>query len=98
MWTSKSFVGLPVSSRAGLVRSVWTGPGREAAREVGGASKAKLIVVLAQTAGSGAMTGFIVTMQVLNSPLLALIAPADIPRYETAHNRRFAIVLAPGLI
>lgn len=58
----------------------------------------QLVVVLAQTAASWAMAGFITTLQVLNYPLLALIDPAGVPRYETAHNRRFAVVLAPGLL
>lgn len=62
------------------------------------ASATQVDIVLAQTAASRAMTGYIVTVQVLNYPLLALIDPAGVPRYETAHNRRFAIVLAPGLL
>jgi hypothetical protein len=61
-------------------------------------STGQFVVVLAQTAASWAMAGFITTLQVLNYPLLALIDPAGVPRYETAHNRRFAVVLAPGLL
>jgi hypothetical protein len=57
-----------------------------------------LAVLLAQTAAAWAMAGFIWTMQVLNYPLLALIDRESFPRYETAHNRRFAIVLGPGLL
>jgi len=37
-------------------------------------------------------------MQVLNYPLLALVAPGDVPSYEQAHNRRFAQVVGPGVL
>ncbi len=59
---------------------------------------AALVALLAQTAASWFMGGVIWTMQVLNYPLLALVAPGDVPRYEQAHNRRFARVVAPGVL
>jgi hypothetical protein len=59
---------------------------------------AALVAMLAQTGASWFMTGVIWTMQVLNYPLLALVAPGDVPSYEQAHNRRFARVVGPGVV
>jgi hypothetical protein len=42
------------------------------------------------------MTGLIWTKQVLNYPLLALIDPGGVPRYEQAHNRRFIWLVGPA--
>jgi|GEM_PF-3925752 len=38
------------------------------------------------------------TMQLLNCPLLALVGSDAFPRYEAAHNRRFALVVIPGVL
>ena len=56
-----------------------------------------LIVVLIQTAAAWFMAGLIWTMQVLNYPLLALIDPGGVPRYEQAHNRRFIWLVGPAV-
>jgi len=44
------------------------------------------------------MAGVLWTMQLLNYPLLALVGTDALPRYETAHNRRFALVVVPGVL
>jgi hypothetical protein len=44
-------------------------------------------LLLIQAGTSCFMVGLIWTMQILNYPLLARIDPADVPRYEQAHNR-----------
>jgi hypothetical protein len=54
-------------------------------------------LLLIQAGASCFMTGLIWTMQLLNYPLLALIDPADVPRYEQAHNRRFSWLVGPGI-
>jgi len=54
-------------------------------------------VLLIQAGASCFMTGLLWTMQLLNYPLLALIGPADVPRYEQAHNRRFIWLVGPGI-
>ena len=51
-----------------------------------------------QAGASCFMAGLIWTMQILNYPLLALVDPRDVPRYEQAHNRRFIWLVAPGVI
>jgi hypothetical protein len=56
-----------------------------------------LAVLLIQTAAAWFMAGLIWTMQILNYPLLALIDPASVPRYEQAHNRRFIWLVGPGV-
>jgi len=56
----------------------------------------QLTVVLIQTAAAWLMTGLIWTKQVLNYPLLALIDPGGVPRYEQAHNRRFIWLVGPA--
>jgi hypothetical protein len=60
--------------------------------------KSVLLVVLAQTAASWYGAGFIWTMQILNYPLLRHIAEPGFAAYETAHNQRFAAVVAPGVL
>jgi hypothetical protein len=54
-------------------------------------------VLLVQTGAAWFMAGLIWTMQILNYPLLALLSPADVPRYEQAHNRRFVVLVGPGV-
>ena len=44
------------------------------------------------------MAGVLWTMQLLNYPLLALVGNDAFPRYKTAHNRRFALVVVPGVL
>ena len=51
-----------------------------------------------QAGASCFMAGLIWTMQILNYPLLALVDPRDVPRYEQAHNRRFIWLVGPGVI
>lgn len=50
-----------------------------------------------QTAAAWFGAGVLWTMQVLNYPLLELIGPDRVPAYETAHNRRFAVVVVPPM-
>ena len=54
-------------------------------------------LLLIQAGASCFMAGLIWTMQILNYPLLARIDPADVPRYEQAHNRRFIGLVGPGI-
>ncbi len=54
--------------------------------------------LLVQAGASCFMAGLIWTMQILNYPLLALVDPRDVPRYEQAHNRRFIWLVGPGVI
>jgi len=54
-----------------------------------------LLVLLAQTAATWFMTGFIWTMQVLHYPLFAEVGVDAFPAYETAHNRLFFRVAGP---
>ncbi|HEY6315520.1 MAG TPA: hypothetical protein VIY52_32595 [Streptosporangiaceae bacterium] len=56
------------------------------------------IFLLAETAASVAMAGVIWTMQVLNYPLLALVGQEQFRGYEAAHNRRFGLVVFPGVL
>jgi hypothetical protein len=57
-----------------------------------------LLIVVAQTAAAWYGAGFIWTMQILNYPLLSRIAASSFSDYETAHNRRFALVVAPAVL
>jgi hypothetical protein len=57
--------------------------------------RAALVV---QAGASCFMAGLVWTMQILNYPLLALVDPRDVPRYEQAHNRRFIWLVGPGVI
>ena len=54
--------------------------------------------VLLETAATLFMAGVLWTMQLLNYPLLALVGTEAFPRYEAAHNRRFALVVVPGVL
>lgn len=56
-----------------------------------------MTIILVQMAATWFMAGSIWTMQVLNYPLLARIGPESFTGYETAHNRRFALVVIPGV-
>jgi hypothetical protein len=56
------------------------------------------VAILAQTAAAWYSAGFIWTMQILNYPLLDRIDAASVGGYETAHNQRFAAIVAPGAI
>jgi hypothetical protein len=60
--------------------------------------KTALLVVLAQAAAAWYGAGFIWTMQILNYPLLSRIGASSFAAYETAHNQRFAAVVAPGVV
>ncbi len=60
--------------------------------------KPALLAVLAQAAAAWYGAGFIWTMQILNYPLLSRIAASSFAAYETAHNHRFAAVVAPGVV
>jgi hypothetical protein len=44
------------------------------------------------------MVGVLWTMRQLSYPLLALVGRDAFPRYEAAHNRRFALVVVPGVL
>jgi len=44
------------------------------------------------------MSGVLWTMQVLNYPLLGMVGRDAFVGYETAHNRRFGLVVLPGVI
>ncbi len=57
-----------------------------------------LVLTLAQTAAAWYGAGFIWTMQLLNYPLLSRISPSSFVSYETAHNKRFVAVVAPGVL
>jgi hypothetical protein len=43
------------------------------------------------------MAGVLWTMQILNYPLLRLVDPEAVPEYEQVHNRRFGLVVLPGV-
>ena len=54
--------------------------------------------LLVETAATVFMSGVLWTMQVLNYPLLGLVGRDAFVGYETAHNRRFALVVIPGVL
>ena len=54
--------------------------------------------LLLETAATTFMSGVLWTMQLLNYPLLALVGRDAFPGYEAAHNRRFALVVVPGVL
>ena len=54
--------------------------------------------LLLETAATIFMAGVLWTMQLLNYPLLALVGTEAFPGYEAAHNRRFALVVVPGVL
>jgi hypothetical protein len=54
--------------------------------------------LLVETAAAIFMSGVLWTMQLLNYPLLALVGRDAFTGYETAHNRRFGLVVIPGVL
>jgi len=54
--------------------------------------------LLLETAASTFMAGVLWTMQLLNYPLLALVGRDAFTSYESAHSRRFALVVVPGVL
>lgn len=54
--------------------------------------------LLVQTAATLFMAGVLWTMQLLNYPLLALVGRGAFTTYEAAHNRRFGLVVVPGVL
>jgi len=54
--------------------------------------------LLVETTATIFMAGVLWTMQLLNYPLLALVGAEAFPGYEAAHNRRFALVVVPGVL
>ena len=54
--------------------------------------------LLVETAATIFMAGVLWTMQVLNYPLLGLVGRDAFVGYETAHNRRFGLVVVPGVL
>jgi len=56
------------------------------------------VFLLVETAATIFMSGVLWTMQVLNYPLLGLVGSDAFIGYEAAHNRRFGLVVVPGVI
>ena len=54
--------------------------------------------LLVETTATVFMAGVLWTMQLLNYPLLALVGAEAFPGYEAAHNRRFALLVVPGVL
>ncbi len=54
--------------------------------------------LLIETAATTFMAGALWTMQILNYPLLALVGDDALAKYEAAHNRRFGLVVIPGVL
>jgi hypothetical protein len=54
--------------------------------------------LLVETAAAVFMSGVLWTMQLLNYPLLALVGREAFTGYEAAHNRRFGLVVFPGVL
>jgi hypothetical protein len=57
-----------------------------------------LLVLLAQTAATWYMVGFIWTMQILHYPLFDRVGRDAFAGYETEHNRRFGLLVGPGIV
>ena len=55
-------------------------------------------VLLAQTAATWYLVGFIWTMQVLHYPLFDRVGRDAFAAYEIEHNRRFGLLLGPGIV
>lgn len=55
------------------------------------------VVLLVQTAASWYMVGFIWTMQILHYPLFDRVGRDAFAAYETEHNRRFGVLVGPGI-
>jgi hypothetical protein len=56
------------------------------------------IVLLVQTGTVWFMVGFIWVMQVLHYPLFDRVGRDAFARYETDHNRRFGLLVGPGVV
>jgi len=56
------------------------------------------LILLAHAAATLVMVGVIWFVQVIHYPLLAEVAPADLPRYEREHTRRAAWVIGPPML
>lgn len=56
------------------------------------------LLLLTETAATLFMAGVLCTMQVLNYPLLSLVGREALPAYEQVHNRRFGLVVFPGVL
>jgi hypothetical protein len=56
-----------------------------------------LLVLLVQTAAAWYMVGFIWTMQIVHYPLFDRVGRDAFAAYETEHNRRFGVLVAPGI-
>ena len=54
--------------------------------------------LLLETTATTFMAGVLWTMQLLNYPLLALVGRDAFAGYESAHNRRFGLVVIPGVL
>ena len=54
--------------------------------------------LLLETTATTFMAGVLWTMQLLNYPLLALVGRDAFFGYESTHNRRFGLVVIPGLL
>jgi len=55
-------------------------------------------LLLIENAATLFLTGVLWTMQVLNYPLLSLVGRDALPGYESEHNKRFALVVFPGVL
>ena len=56
------------------------------------------VFLLVETAAAIFVSGVLWTMQLLNYPLLALVGREAFTGYESAHNRRFGLVVFPGVL
>jgi hypothetical protein len=54
--------------------------------------------LLVETAATILMSGVLWTMQLLNYPLLALVGREAFTSCQSAHNRRFGLVVFPGVL
>jgi hypothetical protein len=61
-------------------------------------SATELVVLLVQTGAAWFMVGFIWTMQILHYPLFELVGRDAFATYETEHNRRFGLLVGPGVV
>jgi hypothetical protein len=61
-------------------------------------SPTDLLVLLVQTGASWYMVGFIWTMQILHYPLFDRVGKDAFAAYETEHNRRFGLLVGPGIL
>ena len=56
------------------------------------------LLLLLENAATLFMTGVLWTMQILNYPLLSLVGREALPGFERVHNRRFGLVVFPGVL